>query len=441
MLRAVILTVQQSLEFNFTPVYRWAFLGEVVDAIERLGNWDVDVFDGAVLDARLDDYVRVFRCRYDLVLIYTDPHTSKEARKLAEFCKVISPGSKVMVYGRAAVFIPHYFQRPPFDAVHLSGDRELVIRDYAAHIAGQKPLGELAGIWMLGQEGQSERHLQAGPRLSNGKWFFPKTEKLPVETYRAIYRQKGRPLEYAISVSKGCPHRCKYCETSLDQGCVDRRRNIDEVLAWVNTHIQDSDDWTVQLWSSNFFEDEKWVLQFCESYRKTGSRFAWRAVGSFRDIDDDLTAAMSTAGCYEVAVGVESLFQDTRTTLKGSEQRLLRTIAACKAKRINIKCLLMAGLPRQKPEDLAYTIQVLRNAKVEFRFTLYTPLQELSKMTVDELDRVDLGRYDRRTFLHQNHRLEERLQIMALVGMYDEAIELARSAEMGCQATHSSERQ
>ena len=60
MKRAIILTVRKTLEFNMTTIYRWAFIGEVIDAIESTNLWEVDVYDGGVVGATLDDYVEKF---------------------------------------------------------------------------------------------------------------------------------------------------------------------------------------------------------------------------------------------------------------------------------------------------------------------------------------------------------------------------------------------
>ncbi len=339
MKRAIILTVRKTLEFNMTTIYRWAFIGEVIDAIESTNLWEVDVYDGGVVGATLDDYVEKFRLEYDLVLFYTDPHVAHEVLDLSRICKEISPRSKIMIYGRTAVFIPQYFKREPIDAIHLSGDRELVIRDYALNLSGQKPTETLSGIWLL--ERATKINIEPGPRFNGGKWFFPNLTKLPIEDYKKISKKKGRLFEYALSVSKGCPNACPYCETTTDQGRIDRRRDIHEIITWINTKIYDQDDWIIQLWSSNFFHDHGWVMRFCNAYKGTKSTFRWRAVGSFRDITAEVVSKISEANCYEVAFGVETISVSQKKSPKGPLEKLLKAIDLCRNEGIRVKCLLL----------------------------------------------------------------------------------------------------
>lgn len=413
-MRSIIITVRKALEFNTTLIYRWAFLGEVADAIERTGHWTVDVFDGAVFDSSLDEYIEVIRRNYDLCLILSDPHTAPEAKQIAHFFKAISPKTKLFVYGRATVFMPQFFCRHPFDAVHISGDRELIAKDFAEWVYGTMDVKHLTGVWISGVH-SSASEVPAGRQLSDGNWFFPLLSKLPLESYKQHYASKKRVFEYAITVSKGCPHLCPYCETWKDQGRHDRRREISEVVSWITSAIKDDAPWVVQFWSSNFFHDRRWVESLCKLYVQSASTFKWRAVGSFRDIDSHLIQLAAAAGCHEIAVGVETLYHDRSGGLKGANAQLLNVITACKSVGIKIKCLTMVGIPNQTKRDVEFTFTTLRAADVPIRVSLYTPLQELASMTVEKLDTIDLRAYDRRTFVTVPHDLTPEEQISALV--------------------------
>ncbi len=413
--RAAIITVRKSLEFNYTLIYRWAFLGEVADAIEGTEIWDVDIFDGAILNYHLDDYVSIIKSKYDLLLIYTDPHTSQEVKEIAEFCKYLSPNTKILVYGRATIFIPQYFERFPFDAVHIRGDREAVIKNYALFISGNLDFSDLSGLSIM-CNGKFNR-LNKGSLIDSKKWYYPTIDKLPIAEYKKHYKRKGRTFEYAISVSKGCKRHCKHCETWLDQGSIDRRRDPNDVLNWIET-ISDPDPWIVQLWSSNFFQSKEWVHDFCMQYKQNQCTFNWRAVGSFIDLDESLCSEISESGCIEIAFGVESLYANSNRLLKGNEKQLLESISLCKAHNINFKCLLMVGIPNQTLADLKYTIETLSDLKLPMRFSAYTPMNELRKTPIKKLDNMDLSKYDRRTYFGENQSIDKCTIVQAITKSY-----------------------
>lgn len=416
----LVLTVRKSLEWNFTAIYRWAFIGEVASAIESIGLWQVDIFDGALSDAHLDDYCNlVKKKKYDLILFYTDPHTSKHVKIISEYIKVLSPDTKILVYGRATIFMPQYFCRFPFDAVHIGGDRELVIKDYAQYLSGKLSIDCLHGLITIGDNNAILKHA-IGKRYETNSWFSPALKVLPIEKYKKYYKTKNKVFEYAISVSKGCALNCQYCETSQDQGVVDRRRDHVEVVDWIN-RIEDSEDWIVQLWSSNLFHDSGWLARFSEYYQRTKSTFKWRGVGCVSDLTPSLVKLASESGCQEIAVGVETIFAKQKRLLKSSMDSFVSAIKLCKDAKINLKCLLMIGIPGQSFDDFIFTIRFLRENNLDFRVSSCTPLQELTDLSVSELDNMDLTIYDRRVY--PCDWIDFNIQVLALNGVWQKLLE------------------
>lgn len=413
--KALLLTIRNTLEFNFTTIYRWAFLGEVVDAIESTNIWSVDVFDGAVYDAYFDDYIKRIQRSYDLLIFYTDPQTSSLVKRVCDYCKVISPSTKILVYGRATIFLPQYFSRFPFDAVHVSGDREIVIRDYALYLSECLKFDELTGLKLVCSN--KVKSTKDGKKLKNEHWYFPKLEKLPIDQYKKLYKKKNRIFEYGITVSKGCEKKCKYCETWRDQGCVDRRRNPEEIISWISS-INEKEPWIIQLWSSNFFYDKNWVKKFCNTYIAMKANFRWRAVGRYDDIDSSTIERISECKCFEIAVGVETIFKEKIRTLKGTVEKLLEVHKDCNDYNVRLKCLLMVGMPYQCEEDVHFAIKLLKQNKINFRFTSYTPLHKLIGLSVDDLDVMNLSNFDRRTYYDLDSNFTQDFIIKTILGLH-----------------------
>jgi hypothetical protein len=95
----------------------------------------------------LTDLVEIFAKEADCVLLCADVHHSATARFVAETLKAISPQTEIFAFGRATTFVPQYFARPPFSALHESGDREAAITDYLQYLDGK--LAQPAGVRLV----------------------------------------------------------------------------------------------------------------------------------------------------------------------------------------------------------------------------------------------------------------------------------------------------
>ena len=126
---------------------------------------------------------------------------------------------------------------------------------------------------------------------------------------------------------------------------------------------------------------------------------------------------ISKCNCVEIAVGVESIFKDKHRTAKGTIEKLLEVHKDCIDYNVRLKCLLMVGMPRQNEEDVRFAIKCLRQNAINFRFTSYTPLQNLITMSTDELDQIDLSNFDRRTYYDSESNLKHDFIIKAITGL------------------------
>ena len=78
--------------------------------------------------------LRHFACHTpaEYLVVWARPWEAHAARDLANQVKQLSPGTKVLVWGEACSYFPHYFERQPFDLYAINGDPELVVADAIA---------------------------------------------------------------------------------------------------------------------------------------------------------------------------------------------------------------------------------------------------------------------------------------------------------------------
>jgi hypothetical protein len=158
---AIILAVNNPLEQNIALVYKSVYLGEMATVLKRL-NWNPRIVDVLFGGFSMFDLFQEYFTEPDLLLIYADVHQSKQVLHLAKLAKKLSPRSKLLVYGRATAIIPQYFFRPPFDAVHISGDREMAVSQFIRYLeTGDASI--LSGITLVHEDGSLDAADKSSP--------------------------------------------------------------------------------------------------------------------------------------------------------------------------------------------------------------------------------------------------------------------------------------
>ncbi len=401
---AYILSVNDPLEHNFTLYNKAIFVGETISVVESNPKWNASVYDVAVQKISVSDLITAFLKQPDVILFYLEVNQVKIGYRIAEFAKKICPETRILVYGLATTFIPQYFLRSPFDAVHISGDREAAITDYLRFIDGELTADQLAGVSMVAANGQIIQG-KPGRWLKPKDWPVPSVAKLPVQDY--LNFQKGRKsvvdcgLELAITATKGCVTKCNFCGCSEEEGLLDRTRQPETVIAWAEEYGGGKED-TIHLYSPNILSKPSWVEKFSLTYREYGATFKWQGVTRTNTITPATLPLAAQAGCVKLSIGIEHIDSRREKPLKSSIRQLEIAAALCNEYHVDLVGLLMLGHPGQTIDDVRYIIRLLHRLNItNYRFTGYTPLHNLRAMSVEELDGEMLEAYDRRTYYMQ----------------------------------------
>lgn len=408
-MNAVVIQANEVLETNIALVYKSVFLGETASLLENLG-FVVRICDTTIDNYSIDELMRTIMLNTDLIILVVDVQQSRVAKRIAELCKLCSPKSKIMVIGRATSFIPQYFERFPFDAVHISGDREAAIANYAKVLKKEISIEDAANLSFV-INGNAIRSKQV-EWLSPDFWLTPNLSGLPIEKYIALNEKQhpNRDLILGVTAMKGCPYNCPYCGASIEEGKKIRYGIPERIIDWSNLIPK---DFTVQLWSPNIMSNKLWLEHFVQCYESSGSNFKWRGVARIASIDEEKINTICNYNCKEIAVGVEMIKKGSNQTLKSDANQLITAIDLCRKFGINLKCLLMLGYPGYSLDDVRYTIKFLKAYELNYRITGYTPLHLLSNLTVAELDNMTLELFDRRTYyFHQGINSEQFYNIL-----------------------------
>ncbi len=393
-MNAIIMQANESLENNVALMYKSVFIGETNTILKTLG-YETKICDATIENYNLNEIGKLFCTCPELVLFVSDVQQSRLTKRMAELCKLCCPTCKIMVIGRATSFIPQYFMRSPFDAIHIKGDREAAIIDFVSYIHGEIAKEDISNLCIIENDA---KYLAPNTRwLEPEFWYVPDLSNMNIEAYKKFNNTQNpnRKLILGITAMKGCNYACKYCSASLEEGTIIRYGDPKKIINWANSNMLDN---IIQLWSPNIMSSSEWLKKYINAYEDAHSIFSWRGVARLESINEEKMEIINNHNCDEISVGIEMIKKENHSSLKGSEKNINHVIQLFSKYNIHLKCLLMLGYPGYNIDDVIYTIKFLKNNNLSYRITGYTPLQTLKNKTVTELDNIMIENYDRRFY-------------------------------------------
>ena len=368
--------------------YHFIHLGEVVNYLNRNIGKKVDVLDIEASQIEFPVFMRQIICNnYTAVAIYLNSENLGNGLRLVEFIKTINPSCKIIAYGEMPLYLPKFFRTAMFDAiVDSDADQESAILDFFRYASSDDKSG-LHDVFLV-QNGMLIS-TRKGKKLDPSEWGFSQSDEVPIDKYISM---EGKN-QYVMTLSRGCPYGCKYCNATSYYGIHERRRDINSIIEFINANEYEY----YKFFSPNFTLNRIESYRLCQAIIKNGKRIKWSCTTRPDLLDDeDLISAMADAGCVKVAVGIESISESDLNSIDKRYDRdaIADGINMLRKYGIEYKALVMFGVPNQTRENILYTIEFLKKMGLEIRPTAYTPFYEMNHyMTAEQI-----SRYDKRTY-------------------------------------------
>lgn len=407
---------------------RWAYFVEIASYIKSKG-YLVDAKD--CLDPKISHgeiLSLIAKKKYKLVILLARPETARSIIKLSPFIKQISPKSKILVYGDTANYFPNFFKKKFIDAVINDGDWECGIDDYLDYLEGRKEINQLNGV-SCNLDGIWS-NFKKGKILESKHWVLPDIESKDFISKELYYSINDAQL--SITVSRGCPFNCTFCPAVITFGEVDRRIPVEKIINFIKNNIGEFK--SLKFFSPTFTYDKVWVKNFCEQIIKERCIVPWTCTSRPDCLNDlELIKMMGKAGCYKIAIGVETLDKESSLGLKkfnnldGYIDLVREVFLNLTDNGITPKPLLMLGIPGQNRENIRSSFDLLKSfGAKELRAASYSPRQVLrlkDNKNVLEIDDIEL--MDKMTFQYTELpgiSREEFLQLVYNTDNYSEIL-------------------
>jgi len=187
-------------------------------------------------------------------------------------------------------------------------------------------------------------------------------EDLPLPAYHLLdpkhyyYELLGRRMAL-LETSRGCPFACPFC-LKVIYGKGVRVKPVSQVIEELKSVLKKYEFRCVYFMDMEFSFDSKRTGELCQAIVEENLKFAWACQTRFDDLDEDLLARMSQAGCRLIHFGVETGKQTTQKEMRKEidVERAQKIIKRAHKLGVATACFYMFGFAGETQEDRGETL-------------------------------------------------------------------------------------
>jgi radical SAM superfamily enzyme YgiQ (UPF0313 family) len=179
----------------------------------------------------------------------------------------------------------------------------------------------------------------------------------------------GNIHNYPLVTSRGCPYLCSYCCVKGVMGRKWFARSVENIIGELNNARDTYNINCFNVQDDNLTLDMDRARVFCEALIKNGLSFRWSCPNGIRAdrVDDELMGKMHEAGCFAVALGIESGVEKEFEAIKKGEDLsdIVRAAELAKKNKIWVFGNFIIGLPNSNLRSIRESINFAKRLKLE----------------------------------------------------------------------------
>lgn len=339
---------------------------EIVDAMAlKLGNQEL----ANAINDKSPRYLGISACTMDIIA----------AADLAARVKSLKPSIRIIIGG------------PHITALPKETMEEFSVFDIGVIGEGEETLPELLDVLdgripkkLTGVDGLVFRENSALV-VTKPRAFIKDLDALPLPAWdllpnlRQYYFAPAWTMHSGqtatIITSRGCPCQCIYCDRKVF-GNVVRYHGPEYVLEMMRTVHKKHDIGHLRIGDDNFVINKKRLHAICDRLIGEKMVLSWSCLARVDSVDPEMLAKMKKAGCWSIAVGVETGSQKIHDIEKKGVtlDRIEKAVAMIRKAGIRTISFNIVGHPLETVETMKKTIEFNKRIKVdEFKTQFMVP--------------------------------------------------------------------
>ena len=286
-------------------------LGYVASAFRDYG-WEVRYADGVLEGADIEGFVRALSgsSPCDVVGLYVMTLFVPYVTELVERLRAVFPDAVFIAGGPHPSSAPELTLEamPQLNAV-LRGEVEGAFPELDAYLRGKGDPTSVPGLYTTVEggaivKGPSCRH----PDLTDNP--IPAWDLLRPDLYFSApgtHLQSHGPAATTV-FTRGCPHNCSFCNVHNISGRRVRARPIEKIIEELRLLREEYGVREIICMDDGLTIKRRFVLDLCEAIRRENLGLAFSCPYGVRldTLDDEVLAALESAGFYHLSIGIEA---------------------------------------------------------------------------------------------------------------------------------------
>jgi radical SAM superfamily enzyme YgiQ (UPF0313 family) len=240
----------------------------------------------------------------------------------------------------------------------IYGEGEITFSEFLHFLKGKGNLKDIDGLMYKTETGKI---ITNPPRKQ-----IRDLDSLPIPAYD-LFQMDRYPL-HRIVTSRGCPYMCAYCNATFMWGQNWRKREaknlVDEIEFLIKNHGK-----KIMVFADNSFNiDLKRVEEFCDLLIKNKTRVLWSTSVRADIITQPIANKMKKAGCYNVAVGIESANNEMLARMnKGTNiEKVTEGIRIFKKAGIEVLGQFVMGTPGETLQTVKESLEYAKKSECDY---------------------------------------------------------------------------
>jgi len=350
-------------------------LAYVAAALEKSG-FSVEIYDNYLLERPIEEVKGEIRKRKPKIVgITCSSLTYTRCIETAKAAKEACPSCKVVVGGPHPSYMPQtMLQHNIIDYVVIGEGEQAIVNLARSILQGEQDsiIAKIPGIAcrvngeMVKSEPEFISDLDTIP--------FPARHMLPMKMYdRILPYVDVKPVD-TMSILRGCPYQCAYCETRELWGTACRAFTPQRVIDEIKHMTENYGTKGIYFVGDNFTINKKRTADLCHLIKENKLDIKWTCETRADLVNKKLLVDMKSAGCQTMFFGVESGSPKIQQKLNKNIdlQEVKRTFDLCKQVGIRTATSFMLGIPGETVEDMHATFKFAKNLNADIcMFNIY----------------------------------------------------------------------
>ena len=293
----------------------------------------------------------------------------------AEAVKKRHPKCKIVIGGHHATALPHTLLASPAVDFVIRGEGEDAIIELARNLSSDqaRDVDAIEGVCYRRTDGTLKI---AAPVYVKDLSALPKPALDLVRD--TPYRRKGRSSAVVIT-SRGCPMHCSYCCVGQDAAQPYRRRNINDVIAEMDTAIYELGAGFIDFEDENLSLESAWFMELLARIRQRfgNQELELRAMNGLfpATLTAEMVAEMKAAGFRKLnlSLGSASKRQSDRFMRLPMNKAFDKCLKWASASDLEAVGYIIVGGPDQTPETSIEDLVFLAQRRVLAGLSVFYP--------------------------------------------------------------------